>query len=137
MEQNANQADSVESRAMLDRRAQILLKTLGERYIAEGEPVGSRARSRSSGLDLSAATIRNVLADLEELGFVASPHTSAGRIPTPRGYRFFVDTLLTVKQLDRVEINQLEVNLHPDHPQRLISAASRSEEHTSELQSLA
>jgi len=110
---------------MLDRRAQILLKTLVERYIAEGEPVGSRALSRSSGLDLSPATIRNVLADLEELGFVASPHTSAGRIPTPRGYRFFVDTLLTVKQLDRVEISQLEVNLHPDHPQRLISAASQ------------
>jgi heat-inducible transcriptional repressor len=118
-------ADSVESRAMLDRRAQILLKTLVERYIAEGEPVGSRALSRSSGLDLSPATIRNVMADLEELGFVASPHTSAGRIPTQRGYRFFVDTLLTVKQLDRVEISQLEVNLHPDHPQRLISAASQ------------
>src|SRR5947207_9735484 len=115
----------VESRAMLDRRAQILLKTLVERYIAEGEPVGSRALSRYSGLDLSPATIRNVMAELEELGFVASPHTSAGRIPTSRGYRFFVDTLLTVKQLDRVEISQLEVNLHPDHPQRLISAASQ------------
>src|SRR5256885_11110923 len=98
MEQNANQADSVESRAMLDRRAQILLKTLVERYIAEGEPVGSRSLSRYSGLDLSPATIRNVMADLEELGFVASPHSSAGRIPTSRGYRFFVDTLLTVKQ---------------------------------------
>ena len=110
---------------MLDRRAQILLKTLVERYIAEGEPVGSRALSRYSGLDLSPATIRNVMADLEELGFVASPHTSAGRIPTSRGYRFFVDTLLTVKQLDRVEISQLEDNLHRDHPQRLISAASQ------------
>src|SRR5258706_15709136 len=111
-----NEADSVESQAMLDRRAQILLKTLVERYIAEGEPMGSRALSRFSGLDLSPATIRNVMADLEELGFVASPHTSAGRIPTPRGYRFFVDTLLTAKQLDRVEINQLQVNLHhPDH----------------------
>ena len=110
---------------MLDRRAQILLKTLVERYIAEGEPVGSRSLSRFSGLDLSPATIRNVMADLEELGFVASPHTSAGRVPTPLGYRFFVDTLLTVKPLDRVEISQLEVNLHPDHPQRLISAASQ------------
>src|SRR5256885_7119260 len=110
---------------MLDRRAQILLKTLVERYIAEGEPVGSRALSRYSGLDLSPATIRNVVADLEELGFVASPHTSAGRIPTPRGYRFFVDTLLTVKQLDRVEINQLEDNLHPDHPQRLDRKSTR------------
>jgi len=99
---------------MLDRRAQILLKTLVERYIAEGEPVGSRAAVALLRSGLSPATIRNVLADLEELGFVASPHTSAGRIPTPRGYRFFVDTLLTVKQLDRVEISQLEVNLHPD-----------------------
>lgn len=110
---------------MLDRRAQILLKTLVERYIAEGEPVGSRALSRYSGLDLSPATIRNVMSDLEELGFVASPHTSAGRIPTPRGYRFFVDTLLTVKELDRIEMSQLEVHLHPDRPQRLISAASQ------------
>jgi heat-inducible transcriptional repressor len=110
---------------MLDRRAQMLLKALVERYIVEGEPVGSRALSRYSGLDLSPATIRNVMADLEQLGFVASPHTSAGRVPTNRGYRFFVDTLLTVKELNRVEISQLEVNLHPDHPQRLISAASQ------------
>src|SRR3990170_2961285 len=100
---------------MLDRRAQILLKTLVERYIAEGEPVGSRALSRYSGLDLSPATIRNVMADLEELGFIASPHTSAGRVPTARGYRFFVDTLLTTKPLDRVQISQLEVSLHPGH----------------------
>src|SRR5690242_20771130 len=85
---------------MLDRRAQILLKTLVERYIAEGEPVGSRALSRFSGLDLSPATIRNVMADLEELGFVASPHTSAGRVPTDKGYRFFVDTLLQLRPLD-------------------------------------
>jgi heat-inducible transcriptional repressor len=110
---------------MLDRRAQLLLKALVERYIVEGEPVGSRALSRYSGLDLSPATIRNVMADLEQLGFVSSPHTSAGRVPTNRGYRFFVDTLLTVKELDRVEINQLEVNLHHDHPQRLIGAASQ------------
>src|SRR3989475_11846658 len=110
---------------MLDRRAQMLRKTLGDRYSAEGEPVGSRALSRYSGLDLSPATIRNVMADLEQLGFVASPHTSAGRVPTNRGYRLFVDTLLTVKELDRVEISQLEVNLHPDHPQGLVSAASQ------------
>src|SRR5881296_3891816 len=114
----------VESRAMLDRRAQILLKTLVERYIAEGEPVGSRALSRYSGLDLSPATIRNVMADLEELGFIASPHTSAGRIPTPRGYRFFVDTLLKVRPLDQVEINQLEDQLQPDNTQKLVSQAS-------------
>ncbi len=110
---------------MLDRRSQILLKTLVERYIADGEPVGSRALSRFSGLDLSPATIRNIMSDLEELGFISSPHTSAGRIPTPRGYRFFVDTLLTVKPLDRIQISQLEDNLHPEHPQKLTSSASQ------------
>ena len=77
----------------LDTRAQTLLKALVERYIADGQPVGSRALSKISGLDLSPATIRNIMADLEELGYVASPHTSAGRVPTPRGYRIFVDTL--------------------------------------------
>src|SRR5574341_636371 len=109
---------------MLDKRAQILLKTLIERYIAEGQPVGSRTLSRYSGLDLSPATIRNVMADLEELGFIASPHTSAGRVPTPLGYRFFVDTLLVVKQLALGELHRLEDNLHPDNPQRVIQAAS-------------
>ena len=79
---------------MLDQRARTLLKTLVERYIAEGQPVGSRALSKFSGLDLSPATIRNVMADLEELGFISSPHTSAGRVPTPRGYRLFVDPVL-------------------------------------------
>src|SRR4026208_2244412 len=92
---------------LLSERAQILLKTLIERYIAEGQPVGSRALSKFSGLDLSPASIRNVMADLEEMGFIASPQTSAGRIPPARGYRFFVDTLLTVKPLATVEINQL------------------------------
>ena len=110
---------------MLDRRAQILLKTLVERYIAEGQPVGSRALSRYSGLDLSPATIRNIMSDLEELGFISSPHTSAGRIPTPRGYRIFVDTLLTIKPLEQVELSEIEGNLHPDNPQRLISSASQ------------
>src|SRR6266481_5526031 len=117
--------DSVESPTMLDRRAQILLKTLVERYIAEGEPVGSRSLSRFSGLDLSPATIRNVMADLEDLGFVASPHTSAGRVPTPRGYRLFVDSLLTIKPLEQIEISQLEVNLNPERPQALLGAASQ------------
>ncbi len=109
---------------MLDRRAQILLKTLVERYIAEGEPVGSRVLSRYSGLELSPATIRNVMADLEELGFIASPHTSAGRIPTPRGYRVFVDTLLKVRMLDATEIRRLEGELGaaPD-PQQLLDAS--------------
>jgi len=109
---------------MLDKRAQVLLKTLIERYIAEGQPVGSRTLSRHSGLDLSPATIRNVMADLEELGLIASPHTSAGRVPTPQGYRFFVDSLLVVKALESSEMHQLEDQLHPDNPQRAIKAAS-------------
>lgn len=109
---------------MLSERAQILLKTLVERYITEGQPVGSRTLSRYSGLDLSPASIRNVMADLEEMGFVASPHTSAGRVPTPRGYRFFVDSLLTVKALDRAEIDQVVMQLSGDQPQRLMQSAS-------------
>jgi heat-inducible transcriptional repressor len=110
---------------MLDKRAQILLKTLVERYIAEGQPVGSRTLSRHAGLDLSPATIRNVMSDLEEAGLIASPHTSAGRVPTPLGYRFFVDSLLVVKQLGSGELHQLEDQLHPDNPQRAIRAASQ------------
>ena len=81
---------------MLDRRAQILLKTLVEKYISDGEPVGSRALSRFSGLDLSPATIRNVMADLEDLGLLESPHVSAGRLPTSQGLRYFVDGILEI-----------------------------------------
>jgi heat-inducible transcriptional repressor len=81
-------------RDVLDERAQTLLRILVDKYIREGQPVGSRTLSRDSGLDLSPATIRNIMSDLEELGFVDSPHTSAGRIPTIKGYRFFVDTLI-------------------------------------------
>ena len=99
---------------MLNDRAQLLLKTLIERYIADGDPVGSRTLSKFSGLELSPASIRNVMADLEEMGFIASPHTSAGRVPTARGYRFFVDTLLRVKPLEQVEITQLEGQLEVD-----------------------
>lgn len=108
----------------LNDRARILLKTLVERYISDGQPVGSRALARFSGLDLSPASIRNIMADLEEFGFIASPHTSAGRVPTPRGYRFFVDTLLKVRPLDQVEIHQLEDQLQPDNTQKLVSQAS-------------
>jgi heat-inducible transcriptional repressor len=110
---------------MLDKRAQILLKTLIERYIAEGQPVGSRTLSKYSGLDLSPATIRNVMADLEELGLISSPHTSAGRVPTPLGYRFFVDTLLVIKPLESGALQRMEGELHPDNPQRVIHAASQ------------
>jgi heat-inducible transcriptional repressor len=109
---------------MLDERSRTLLKTLIERYIAEGQPVGSRALSKFSGLHLSAATVRNVMADLEDLGFIASPHTSAGRIPTPRGYRFFVDSLLTMQPLEKEKIDAIEGQLHPSQPQHLISSAS-------------
>ena len=110
---------------MLSDRAQTLLKILVERYIAEGQPVGSRALSRFSALELSPATIRNVMADLEEMGFVTSPHTSAGRVPTPKGYRFFVDTLLTVRPMEEVERQHLQSQLLPDDPQRVLANASQ------------
>jgi heat-inducible transcriptional repressor len=113
--------------SMLDKRAQILLRTLIERYIAEGQPVGSRTLSKYSGLDLSPATIRNVMADLEDLGFVASPHTSAGRIPTDKGYRFFVDTLLKFQPLEHDKIAAIQTRLgeHSDDPKALVAAASQ------------
>src|SRR5450631_1119468 len=98
----------------LNERAQLLLKALIENYIRDGQPVGSRTLSRDSGLSLSSATIRNVMADLEDLGFVASPHTSAGRIPTDKGYRFFVDTLLKLKPLHHEEVEEIERRLGSD-----------------------
>jgi heat-inducible transcriptional repressor len=110
---------------MLSERAQSLLKILVERYIADGQPVGSRALSKFSHLELSPATIRNVMADLEEMGFVSSPHTSAGRIPTPKGYRLFVDTLLTVQPMEELERQHLQNQLMPDDPQRVIANASQ------------
>ena len=110
---------------MLNERAKILLKTLIELYIREGHPVGSRSLSKFPGLNLSPATIRNVMVNLEEMGFVSSPHTSSGRIPTPLGYRLFVDTLLVVKPLDSNEIHHLEDQLPPNTPSRLINSASQ------------
>jgi heat-inducible transcriptional repressor len=109
----------------LNDRAQSLLKILVERYIADGQPVGSRSLSRFSTLELSPATIRNVMADLEEMGFVTSPHTSAGRVPTPKGYRLFVDTLLTVRPIEQLERQQIEESLMPDDPHRVVAAASQ------------
>jgi heat-inducible transcriptional repressor len=109
---------------MLDERAKTLLKALVERYIADGQPVGSRTLSRASGLDLSPATIRNVMADLEELGLIASPHTSAGRVPTARGYRLFVDTMLTARPLDLHAVDDVREQLRPDQPQRVIAQAA-------------
>ena len=111
---------------MLDKRAKTLLKALVERYIADGQPVGSRTLSRASGLELSPATIRNVMADLEELGLIASPHTSAGRIPTARGYRLFVDTMLTAQPLRLDQGGKpLDPQLPPDQPQRVIANAAQ------------
>jgi heat-inducible transcriptional repressor len=112
---------------MMDDRAKMLLKTLVERYIADGQPVGSRTLSKTSGLELSPATIRNVMADLEELGLIASPHTSAGRIPTARGYRVFVDTMLTSRPVHRFEDSSMAPliePLQPDQPKRVIASAA-------------
>jgi heat-inducible transcriptional repressor len=111
----------------LSERAQHLLRVLVQSYIREGQPVGSRALSRESGLSLSSATIRNVMSDLETLGFVSSPHTSAGRVPTDRGYRFFVNELLKVQlETESVELAALrrEFDLSAGRPQSLIGAAS-------------
>ncbi|HEX5372854.1 MAG TPA: heat-inducible transcriptional repressor HrcA [Aquabacterium sp.] len=109
---------------MLDDRAKILLKALVERYIADGQPVGSRTLSKASGLELSAATIRNVMADLEDLGLIVSPHTSAGRVPTAKGYRLFVDTMLTVRPTHLDELALGARDLQPDQPQRVIASAA-------------
>src|ERR1700755_921057 len=110
---------------MLSDRAQSLLKILVERYIADGEPVGSRALPRCSSLELSPATIRSVMADLEEMGFVASPHTSAGRVPTPRGYRFFVDTLMTVQPLEAEQTQLMQGQLQVAEPPRAIQTPAQ------------
>jgi heat-inducible transcriptional repressor len=116
-----------EADASLNERAQLLLKALIESYIRDGQPVGSRTLSRDSGLSLSSATIRNVMSDLEALGFVASPHTSAGRVPTDKGYRFFVDTLLKLKPLEDEEVEEIERRLVSDAPsgRSLVQTASQ------------
>ena len=104
---------------MLDDRAKLLLKALVERYIADGQPVGSRTLSRATGIELSPATIRNVMSDLESLGLIVSPHTSSGRIPTSRGYRLFVDTMLTSNR------EQFQApHLAADQPQKVIANAA-------------
>ena len=110
---------------MLDDRARLLLKTLIERYIAEGQPVGSRALAKMSGLEVSPATIRNVMADLEDMGFIASPHTSAGRVPTPRGYRLFVDALLTVRPVEQQHAELIRGQLRVGEPQRALQTAAQ------------
>lgn len=112
---------------MLDDRAKVLLKTLVERYIADGQPIGSRTLSKETGLTLSPATIRNVMSDLEDLGLIVSPHTSAGRIPTAKGYRLFVDTMLTVPDTDPAGWQQLggPTSLAGDQPSRVLTQAAQ------------
>ncbi len=110
---------------MLDDRSKLLLKTLVERYIADGQPVGSRTLSKAAGLELSPATVRNVMSDLEDLGLIASPHTSAGRVPTARGYRLFVDTMLTVRRDDIASFNQLGAPpLVAEQPRQVLNQAA-------------
>ena len=105
---------SKSSNPVVSERAQHLLRVLIERYIRDGEPVGSRTLARDASMDLSPATIRNVMADLEEMGFVKSPHTSAGRVPTVQGYRLFVDSLLTVQPPDGEDVQRLRNELNLD-----------------------
>jgi heat-inducible transcriptional repressor len=113
----------------LSERAQHLLRVLVQSYIRDGQPVGSRSLTRDSGLTLSSATIRNVMADLEEQGFVTSPHTSAGRVPTDRAYRFFVDTLLRAElpAADNAEMEGMQQQLQAtsENPKALVAMASQ------------
>lgn len=107
-------------------RGQHLLRVLIQRYIRDGQPVGSRTLSKDTGLDLSPATIRNVMSDLEDLGLVSAPHTSAGRIPTPKGYRLFVDTLVRYQQPGDSDIRRIQEKIRGefDNPEALVSAVS-------------
>ncbi len=107
-----------------DDRAQHLLRVLVNRYIRKGHPVGSRTLSRESGLDVSPATIRNIMADLEDMGFISAPHTSAGRVPTIKGYRFFVDTLVQLRPPRQNEVQLFEDALRDSDPQALVLSAS-------------
>lgn len=110
----------------LNERARHILKVLVESYIHDGQPVGSRNLARSSGLDLSAATIRNVMADLEDMGYIRAPHTSAGRVPTSQGYRLFVDALVNIRPLEQQAIHILQGQLKGDrdHSSLIQSASS-------------
>jgi len=98
----------------ISERARILLKTLVERHIRDGQPVGSKTLQQDAGLPVSSATVRNVMSDLEDRGFVASPHTSSGRVPTAQGYRFFVESLLQIRPLDLDAMSSLRDKLNPD-----------------------
>ncbi|MDB6062998.1 MAG: heat-inducible transcription repressor HrcA [Verrucomicrobiaceae bacterium] len=114
------------AREVITERSQLLLKALVERYIREGQPVGSKALLECSGLPISPATVRNIMADLEELGLIRAPHTSAGRIPTSQGYRLFVDSLITVRPLEEAALASLRQELTADKSSKeLIESASQ------------
>ena len=117
-------------------RAQQLLRVLIQRYISDGQPVGSRTLSKDPGLDLSPATIRNVMSDLEDMGLLSAPHTSAGRIPTAKGYRLFVDTLVRFRQPDDDDIDRLRAKIRSkaDDASALVASVSSM---LSEITSLA
>ncbi len=113
----------------INQRAETLFRALIQRYICDGQPVGSRTLARESGLDLSPATIRNVMSDLEEMGLIHAPHTSSGRVPTQRGYRLFVDTMLTVEPIDKSANSKLEDHLTAElagetDPQQILTKVS-------------
>ena len=110
---------------MLNDKSRLLLKTLIEHYIQEGQPIASKTLADSASVSVSPATVRNIMSDLEDLGYVSSPHTSAGRVPTNEGYRFFVDTLVEVDPLDTYDLASLNKSLDPDMTsQELIESAS-------------
>jgi heat-inducible transcriptional repressor len=119
-----------------DRSRQIL-RVLVDQYIRSGQPVGSRTLAKKSSLDLSPATIRNVMADLEDLGFIISPHTSAGRVPTSKGYRFFIDTLLKLQPMASQEIDKLQHQLTDEAHGSAKEIASTASSVLSSLTSLA
>jgi len=119
-------ANSESGEKQVSDRALHFLKALIERYIRDGQPVGSRTLAKDTGLDLSPATVRNVMADLEDMGFVASPHTSAGRVPTVSGYRLFLDSLLTVRPLEVREVEEMRRRFAQlDDSATLIESASQ------------
>ena len=124
--QDSLSVDQKNVRGVPNERAQRLLRVLVDRYIREGQPVGSRTLSRNAALDVSPATVRNIMADLEDMGFLTSPHTSAGRIPTIKGYRFFVDTLIKLQPPKGAELQQFQVALDKvaADPQALALSAS-------------
>lgn len=109
----------------MDQRAQYLFKLLVEQYIAEGTPIASKALAILPDVTVSSATVRNIMGELEAFGLVKSPHTSAGKIPTNQGYRFFVDSLLSVEPMKNERVRELEAELSPDlAPAELLACAT-------------